>query len=160
MWAKIFGKYWAFKNQFCFSYDTSQSLKYNSVPTVKCLILVFWFSIHTSAKESSVEIPQKIRDGSAFWPSNLTSGNLSKGTQNSNLKEHKHPYIHGSIMYNRQDIEAAPVSISRWVDKTTMGHREAAKMRRQRNMAQVKELNKTPEKELKEMEISYYQKYS
>ena len=31
---------------------------------------------------------------------------------------------------------------------------ETAKMRRQRNMAQMKEQNKTPEKELKEMEIS------
>ena len=33
-------------------------------------------------------------------------------------------------------------------------HREAAKMRRQRNMAQMKEQIKTPEKELNEMEIS------
>ena len=33
-------------------------------------------------------------------------------------------------------------------------HREAAKMRRQRNMAQVKEQIKTLEKELNEMEIS------
>ena len=33
-------------------------------------------------------------------------------------------------------------------------HREAAKMRRQRNMAQMKEQIKTAEKELNEMEIS------
>ena len=33
-------------------------------------------------------------------------------------------------------------------------HREAAKTRRQRNMAQMKEQIKTPEKELNEMEIS------
>ena len=33
-------------------------------------------------------------------------------------------------------------------------HREAAKMRRQRNMAQVKGQIKTPEKEVNEMEIS------
>ena len=33
-------------------------------------------------------------------------------------------------------------------------HREAAKMRRQRNMAQMKEHIKTPEKDLNEMEIS------
>ena len=32
-------------------------------------------------------------------------------------------------------------------------HKEAAKLRRQRNMAQMKEQNKTPEKELKETEI-------
>ena len=34
-------------------------------------------------------------------------------------------------------------------------HREAAKMRRQRNMAQMKEWIKTPEKELNKMEISH-----
>ena len=33
-------------------------------------------------------------------------------------------------------------------------YREAAKLRRQRNMAQLKEQNKTPEKELNETEIS------
>ena len=33
-------------------------------------------------------------------------------------------------------------------------HREAAKMRRQRNMTQMKEQNKTPEKELNKMETS------
>ena len=33
-------------------------------------------------------------------------------------------------------------------------HREAAKMRRQRSMTQMKEQNKTPEKELNKMETS------
>ena len=33
-------------------------------------------------------------------------------------------------------------------------HREAAKLRRQRNMAQMKEQNKTPEKELSETKIA------
>ena len=33
-------------------------------------------------------------------------------------------------------------------------HRETAKMRRERNMAQMREQIKTPEKELNEMEIS------
>ena len=72
--------------------------------------------------ESSREIPQKIKNGSAFWPSNPTSGNISEGTQDINLKEHKHPDVHCSIIYNRQVMETAQVSISRWVDKTTMGH--------------------------------------
>ena len=48
--------------------------------------------------ESSMEIPQKIKNGSAFWPND--SGNISEGTQNTNLKEHKHPYVHCSIIYN------------------------------------------------------------
>ena len=71
---------------------------------------------------SIILIHQKIKNGSAFCPSNPTSENVPKGTENTNLKEHKHPYIHYSIIYNCQDMEAAQVSISRWVDKTTMGH--------------------------------------
>ena len=31
--------------------------------------------------ESSMEIPQKIKDGSAFQPSHPTSRNISQGTQ-------------------------------------------------------------------------------
>ena len=72
--------------------------------------------------ESSMEISQKIKNGSAFWPNDPTSGDISTGTQNTNLKEHKHPYVHCSIIYNGQDMGAAQVFISRWVDKTTLGH--------------------------------------
>ena len=42
---------------------------------------------------------------------------MSKENQNMNSKEHKHPYIHCSIIYNHQDMEAAQVSIHRWEDK-------------------------------------------
>ena len=69
-----------------------------------------------------MEIPRKIKNGSVFWPSDPISGNISKGTQNSTSKEHKHPCVYCSVIYNQQDKEAAQVSISRWVDKTTMGH--------------------------------------
>ena len=72
--------------------------------------------------ESSMEIPQKIKNGSAFWPSDPTSRNRAEETQNTNLKEHKHPNVYCSIIYNHQDLEAAQVSTSRWVNKTTMGH--------------------------------------
>ena len=71
---------------------------------------------------SSMEIPQKINNEFAFWPSYPTSETMSEGTQNAILKEHKHPYVHCSIIYNHQDMEAAQVSISRWVDKTMMRH--------------------------------------
>ena len=71
--------------------------------------------------DSSMEIPQTIKNGPAFWPCNPTSENISKGNQNTNLKEHKHPYVHCSVIYNHQAMKAAQVSISRWVDKTTMG---------------------------------------
>ena len=38
-------------------------------------------------------------------------------TQNTNLIEYMHPYAHCSIIYNRQDLKAAQVPISRRVDK-------------------------------------------
>ena len=65
---------------------------------------------------------KKIKNGSAIWPSDPTSGNISERTLNINLREHKHPCVHCSIIYNHQDMEAAQVSINRWVNKTTMGH--------------------------------------
>ena len=84
--------------------------------------LLVGMQIGVATVESNMEIFQKIKNGSAFWPSNPTSGNMSKGTQYTNSKEHIHPYIHGNIIYNHQDMKAAQVSITRWVDKTTVGH--------------------------------------
>ena len=72
--------------------------------------------------EKSMEIPQKIKNGSAFWPSDPTSWTMSEGTQNTNLKECKHPYVHCSVIYISQDMEASQVFVSRWVDETTMEH--------------------------------------
>ena len=57
-----------------------------------------------------------------FWSRDLTSGDIFKGTLYTDLKELKHPYVHCSIVYNHQYMEAAQVSISKWVGKTTMGH--------------------------------------
>ena len=51
--------------------------------------------------ESSVEIPQKIKHGSAFWSRDPTSGSITERTQNTNSEEHKHPYVHCSIIYNQ-----------------------------------------------------------
>ena len=61
----------------------------------------------TATVETSMVIPQKTKNGSAFWPSDPIPGNISEGIQNTNLKEHKHPYVYCSIIYNRQDMEAA-----------------------------------------------------
>ena len=81
-----------------------------------------WVQTGAATVESSVGIPPKVKNGSVFWPSDLTAGNISERTQNINSKEPKHLYVHCSIIYKRQDREAAQVSISRWVDKTTTGH--------------------------------------
>ena len=75
--------------------------------------LLVGMQIGAATVESSMEIPQKIKNGSAFCPSDPTSRTTSKGNPNTNLKEHKHPYVHCSIIYNHQDMEAAQVSISR-----------------------------------------------
>ena len=78
--------------------------------------------IGTATVESSMEIPQKIKNAPAFRSSYPTFGAICKGTQNTNSKEHKHSYVHCRIIYNQPDMEAAQVSISRWVYKTTMGY--------------------------------------
>ena len=63
--------------------------------------------------EISMEIPQKIKNGSAIRPSDPTFWSIHEGTENTNSKEHKHPYVYCHIIYNHQDMEAAQVSISR-----------------------------------------------
>ena len=54
--------------------------------------------------------------------SNFTSGYLSEENENTNLKRYMHPYIHCSIIYNRQNMEAIQVSINRRMDIYTMEH--------------------------------------
>ena len=75
--------------------------------------IVGGMKICAATLESSKTVSQKIENGSAFQPSYPTSGTISEGTQNTNSKEHKQPYVHCSIIYNRQDMEAARVSMSR-----------------------------------------------
>ena len=70
-----------------------------------------WFCATTV--ESSIERPQKIKTEFVFWLSVHISGSISEETQNTNWKEHKYPYVHCSIIYNCQDMEAAQVSLSR-----------------------------------------------
>ena len=76
-----------------------------------------WVGMQTGAAtvESSVETPQKMKNGAAFRPSDSTSGNIPEGTQNTNLKEHKHPHVHCGAVYNHQDLEAAKCpSVGEW----------------------------------------------
>ena len=66
--------------------------------------------------ERSMEVPQKIKNGTALWPSDSTSGNSSKKSWHSNLKECKHPYVHCSVICNWQNIEAAKCpSVDEWI---------------------------------------------
>ena len=51
--------------------------------------------------ENSVEVSQNIKNSTALWPNNSTSGYLSEEIQNMNLKRHMYPYV-----YSSQDMEA------------------------------------------------------
>ena len=85
-------------------------------------VLLSGIQVGAVTVESSMEVPQEHKNGSAFWPSDPTSGNISEGTQNTNSKEYVHPYVNCSVIYNHQDMEAAQVSINRWVDKKAVVH--------------------------------------
>ena len=41
----------------------------------------------TATVENSMEFPQKIKNGTAFWLSDSTAGNISRESQNTNSKE-------------------------------------------------------------------------
>ena len=36
-------------------------------------------------------------------------------TRNTNSKEYMHPYVHCSVIYNSQDLEATQMSISKFI---------------------------------------------
>ena len=87
--------------------------------------------------ESSMEIPQKIKNGPAFRPSNPTSGNISKGTQNTNLKEHKHPCVHCSdFTITKKWKQPKSPSMDEWIkqlwDIYTMKYYSALKKKKKR----------------------------
>ena len=72
--------------------------------------------------ENSMEFPQKIKNGTASWPSNSTSWNTPQETPDIDLKEYRHLYAHCNIICNSQYLEAAQVPTSRWVDKIAVVH--------------------------------------
>ena len=66
----------------------------------------------------SMGLPQKSKNGNALRPSNSTSVNISKETQNTNLKEYTNPCVYCSAVYNSQDLEAAKCpSVDEWIKK-------------------------------------------
>ena len=69
--------------------------------------------------ENLQEFPQKIKSGTASWPSDSTSRNtqVSGKNWNTDSKEYMNLYGHRSIIYNCQDLEAAQMAIGRWVYK-------------------------------------------
>ena len=84
--------------------------------------LLMRMQIGAATVESSMELPQKIKNGTALWLSDSTSWILSEETQNTNSKEYMHPCVQCSVIYHTQHVEAAQVSTSRWVDLKAVVH--------------------------------------
>ena len=52
---------------------------------------LWWKAVWRYLKKLKTDLP---------LTSDLTSGNISEGTQNTNSKEYKHPCVHCSVIYN------------------------------------------------------------
>ena len=65
---------------------------------------------------------RKIKNGTALWLSDSSSGYILKETRNTNAKEYMHPYVHCSVIYNSQDLETAEVTINGWVGEKAVIH--------------------------------------
>jgi len=52
-----------------------------------------------------MDVPQKIKNRTTIWSSSFPPVYLSEEKQNTNLKRHAHPDVHGHIIYNSQDIK-------------------------------------------------------
>ena len=72
--------------------------------------------------ENSMEFPQKIKNGTALWPSDSIFGIIPQESWNTNSKKDMHPYVQSSVIYNSQDLETASMPISKWVDKKAVLH--------------------------------------
>ena len=78
--------------------------------------------------ESSVEFPQKSKNGTDSWPSNSISGNLPKRTRNTDSKEYMKPETHGIVICNSQDMKTAQMPITTWVNNKTVVHLHSRKV--------------------------------
>ena len=66
----------------------------------------------------STMLPQKIRNRTALWTSNSTSGDLSKETQNTNSKEYMHPYSTAALFTGAKTWEQPKCpSTDKWIKK-------------------------------------------
>ena len=59
--------------------------------------------------ENSMEVTEKSKSKTTIQSSNSTFGYLSEENKNTNLRRYIHRYVHCSIIYNSQDMEATCV---------------------------------------------------
>ena len=68
------------------------------------LTLLVGMQASTATMVNCMEIPLRIGNRTAIWPSNPTPGHTRQGNQN--LKRHVYPNVHHSTVYNSQDMKA------------------------------------------------------
>ena len=66
--------------------------------------------------ENCVEVPQRVKNRSALWPSNCTVGDLPQRYRCNETPGHLHPDVYSSNVHNSQTVEGASVSIE-WIKK-------------------------------------------
>ena len=66
--------------------------------------------------ENNMEAPQRIKNGTSYDPEIPLLGIYPKKPK-TNLKEYMQPYVHCSIIYKSQNLEATQVLINKQVDK-------------------------------------------
>ena len=64
-----------------------------------------------------MEVSQKIKYKTTIWFSKSTSGYLSKENKNTNSERYMHAHVYCRIIYDSQDMAAAQVFISKWMDE-------------------------------------------
>ena len=60
---------------------------------------------------------KKLKVGLPYDLAVLLLGRYPKESKNTNAKRHMHPSVHSAIIHNSQSVEAASVSVHRWMDK-------------------------------------------
>ena len=66
-----------------------------------------WWDLYISTvpMENSTAHPQNVKNRTTMWSSNTTSGDISKGNENTNWKRYLQSSVHSIIMYDSQDME-------------------------------------------------------
>ena len=64
-----------------------------------------WVCMHMDTVNSSMEVPQKIKNKTILWSSNSIYGYISRGNKVTVLKRYQYFVIQWSIIYNKQDME-------------------------------------------------------
>ena len=111
-----------------------------------------WCSHYGKQYRSSSKKP---KDRTTIRSSNSTFGCFSEESKNPNLKRYMHPYVHCSIIYNSQYMEATKVSINKSMDKEDIYiHRKIKKKSKIQNYLIVEDFPEPGKRSLKRSEIN------